>query len=354
MTDNREKILVLLPSPLGDAVLSAPALGAIRRRYADDSIFFLAGRTTRQLLSPSPFCDGWIETGDEGAISLARRLRREGFSMAVLFKNSFGSALVSFLAGIPKRVGYAREGRSLLLTDRIRPAKSAGKYQPAPMIDYYLALTALLGCATDDRQLRLQINPDDSASLSAKLGDVMSADRPVVILVPGGAFGPSKCWPAERFARVADRLIEKYDAAVIVSVAPNEPEKLIAADICRLAEGSLYSLADTPLSMGELKALFAGADLVIANDTGPRHIAIALGRKIITLFGPNDPAWTQTGYKDEIQIAGTADCVPCAKPTCKMPQHICMESISVDAVCLAAEKMLPRIPRTNIDKQTEF
>jgi heptosyltransferase-2 len=342
MADDRKKVLVWLPSPLGDAVLSAPALGAIRRHYADKTIIFLAGRTTRQLLSPSPYCDGWIESEGEGAISLARRLRREGFSMAVLFKNSFGSAMVSFLACIPKRVGYARDGRSLLLTDRIKPARSGGKYQPAPMIDYYLALAALLGCNTDDRQLRLQVDPDDNASLSAKLGDVISAERPVVILVPGGAFGPSKCWPAERFARTADRLIEKYNAAVIVSVAPNEPEKRIAADICRMAKGSLYSLADTPLSMGELKALFAGADLVIANDTGPRHIAIALGRKIITLFGPNDPAWTQTGYKDEIQIAGTAECVPCARPTCKMQRHICMESISVDAVCKAAEKMLER------------
>lgn len=342
MADNQENILVWLPSPLGDAVLSAPALGAIRRRYPDSSIFFLAGRTTRQLLSPSSYCDGWIESeGDEGVFSLARRLRREKFSMVVLFKNSFGSAMVSFLACIPKRVGYARDGRSLLLTDGIKPAKNAdGKYQPAPMIDYYLALAARLGCQTDDRQLRLQTEPDDSASLSAKLGDVMSTDRPVVILVPGGAFGPSKCWPAERFARTADRLIEKYNAAVIVSVAPNEPEKRIAADICRLAEGSLYSLADTPLTMGELKALFARADLVIANDTGPRHIAIALGRKIITLFGPNDPAWTQTGYKDEIQIAGTAECVPCAKPTCKMTEHICMESISVETVCKAAEMMV--------------
>ncbi|MCK5172630.1 MAG: lipopolysaccharide heptosyltransferase II [Planctomycetes bacterium] len=341
MADNKQKILVWLPSPLGDAVLSAPALGAIRRRFPNDSIFFLAGGTTRQLLSPSPYCDGWVESEGEGIFSLARRLRRENFSMAVLFKNSFGSAMVSFLACIPKRVGYARDRRSLLLTDRIRPAKAAdGKYHPTPMIDYYLALAGLLGCETGDRQLRLQTDPDESKSLSAKLGDVFSPDRPVVILVPGGAFGPSKCWPAERFARTADRLIEKYGAAVIVSVAPNESEKRIAADICRMAEGRLYSLADTPLSMGELKALFARADLVITNDTGPRHIAIALGRKIITLFGPNDPAWTQTGYKDEIQIAGTAECVPCAKPTCKMTEHICMESISVDVVCAAADKML--------------
>jgi heptosyltransferase-2 len=82
------------------------------------------------------------------------------------------------------------------------------------------------------------------------------------------------------------------------------------------------------------------ADLVISNDTGPRHIAIALKRKVITLFGPNDPAWTDTGYENEIKIVGDAPCAPCTKPVCKMSEHLCMQAITVDMVCNAAEKLL--------------
>jgi heptosyltransferase-2 len=89
-----------------------------------------------------------------------------------------------------------------------------------------------------------------------------------------------------------------------------------------------------------LKALIAHAELVIANDTGPRHIAVALRRKIITLFGPNDPTWTQTGYPHEIQIVGHAPCAPCQKPRCRQPTRICMESITTAQVIAAAERLL--------------
>ena len=102
--------------------------------------------------------------------------------------------------------------------------------------------------------------------------------------------------------------------ASLLSRTPNEAE--IANDICRSSKNKVYNLAETPLTPGELKALFAKAELVITNDTGPRHIAIALERKVITLFGPNDPVWTRTGYENEIEIIGHAACAPCAKPEC--------------------------------------
>ncbi len=94
------------------------------------------------------------------------------------------------------------------------------------------------------------------------------------------------------------------------------------------------------ISLGELKALFSLAELVISNDTGPRHIAIALGRKVITLFGPNNPAWTDTGCENEIQIIGNVHCAPCSKPKCKKSEHICMQAITVEMVCEAAKELL--------------
>lgn len=344
MSVNREKILVWLPSPVGDAVLCTPALRGLGKRFEGEQIYFLASETVRQLLSPNNFGNEWVDAGRAGLTRLARRLKGHGFSRAVLFKNSFGSALITFLAGVPERIGYARDCRSLLLTQRIYPPKGAdGRFKPVSMIDYYLKIVAQLGCGTADRLTELSVSAEDTAALPAKLPGALSPASPLVVLVPGGAFGPSKRWGAERFARTADWLIEKYGATVVLCVAPNKMEAGIAEQVCEQAERKVHSPAGTGLTMGELKALLAESDLVVTNDTGPRHIAIALGKKLITLFGPNNPEWTQTGYKDEVQIVGEAECVPCDKPQCKQERHLCMEAISVEMVCGAAGKILDEL-----------
>jgi len=343
---NREKILVWLPSPVGDAVLCTPALRGLGKKFEAEDIYFFASETVRRLLSPNNFDNEWVDTKCAGLISLVRQLKSYKFSQAVLFKNSFGSALTTFLAGVPERIGYARDGRSLLLTQRIYPPKSTdGSFKPISMIDYYLTIAAELGCATANRAPELSVSEQDRATLSARLGGAFSPTSPLVVLVPGGAYGPSKRWLVERFAATADWLIAEYDAAVVLCVAPNKMEAEIAEQICRLAERKLHNLAETPLAMGELKALLAESDLVITNDTGPRHIAIALGKKVITLFGPNNPEWTRTGYKDEVQIVGEAECVPCDKPKCRQQRHLCMESISVEMVCTAAGKILDKLKK---------
>jgi heptosyltransferase-2 len=341
MQDERHDIVVWLPSPMGDAILCTPALRSIRQRFHSSRITLLANPIVRQVLSPSRFNDRWLEQQSRNPFAVANKLKKREFAHAVVFKNSFGSALAVFLARIPSRIGYAREKRGILLTDKLHPEKLPnGKFKPVSMIDYYLAIAFALGGVTTDRRLELSVDPDDSESVKARLPEVITAAGPLVIFVPGGAFGPSKCWPSERFARTADRLIEQYNATVVVSVSPHPEERKIAAEICDVSKHKLVSLADKPVSVGELKALFSNADLVITNDTGPRHIAIALQRKVVTLFGPNDPVWTETDCADEIKIVGTAPCAPCQKPRCRKAEHLCMKSISVQAVCNAAQKLL--------------
>lgn len=336
-----EKILVWLPSPLGDAVMSTPALRSIREKFSQENITFLANDPVTQALSPSAFTDRWMSM--EGSFfGLVARLKREKFARVILLKNSFGSALTVFAAGVPKRIGYAREGRGVFLTDKISPLITTGSETPCAMIDYYLMLCELIGCDIGNRQIELSVDKNDVDSLESIFPSLFDGSAPVVILVPGGSFGTSKCWPAIRFAETADRLIETYNAKVVISVAPNEIEKQIASSICSASKNELYNLSNTPLTLGQLKALCSKASLMITNDTGPRHIAIALGGKVVTLFGPNDPAWTKPGYDDEIEIVGIADCVPCAKPKCYKEEHLCMMSISVDHVVNAAEELLGR------------
>lgn len=338
---NRDNILIWLPSPLGDAALCTPALRALRKKFCDQIIYFLASPTVKQLLSPNIFNDHWFETKSHNPLALARQLCQHNFSTAILFKNSFSSALTSFLAKIPERIGYARDCRSFLLTGKIEPQRTfRGRFKPLPMIDYYLKIAECLDCNTQDRQLQLPLDTTEQSSLPPKIQKLLSSDSPFAILVPGGTFGPSKCWPVERFARVADHLNKKYNVNVFISVAPNQKEQNIAKQITRFASKPLHSTADTPLSIAQLKILFANTDLVITNDTGPRHIAIAFERKLITLFGPNNPQWTETDYTNEIKIIGTAPCVPCDKPKCKQPDHTCMNSITVETVCAAADNIL--------------
>lgn len=336
-----DNILVWLPSPMGDAVLCTPALRAIRQLFRSAEITFFANSVVREVLSGTNFNDVWLEQQSDCSFETAKKLKGHNFTHVILFKNSFGSALTVFLARIPIRTGYARNGRSLLLTDKLYPVKfPCGNFKPISMVDYYLAIASWLGADIENTQLELALDPKDGQTLKDKLPDITGSDQPIVVLVPGGAYGPSKCWPSDRFAKTADRLIENYNAKVVVSVSPNPVEKQIAQDICQQSKNDLINLAENPVSLGELKSLLAMAELVITNDTGPRHIAIALKRKLVTLFGPNDPAWTDTGYENEIQIVGTADCVPCQKPVCRKDVLICMESITIETVCDAAEKLL--------------
>jgi heptosyltransferase-2 len=343
MTD--ETIVIWLPSPLGDAAMATPALRAIRSRFAGRRILFWGSAAVQEVLSPTILCDGWV-VKQAGFWNTLRQMKQSRCQLCILLKNSFGSALTAWLAKVPRRIGYARDGRTWMLTESIRPPIDAdGRWIPVPAIDYYLKIAQTLGADNSDRTMELAVDPDDAKILQDKLPAVFNRSGPLVVLVPGGAFGPSKCWPSERFAQVADRLIERHCATVVLSVAPNRQETQIADQICQHAKGPLIHLGQTPVGLGGLKALLARADLVITNDTGPRHIAIALKRKVVTLFGPNNPQWTQTGYTDEIQIIGTGPCVPCDKPVCKQTRHYCMESITAEQVLEAAQKQLLGVRR---------
>ncbi len=336
--NNNGRVLVWLPSPLGDAVMCTPALKALREGMPDKRIYFVGSDMVRDGLSPCDFADEWVRV-DGSVFKKAAQLRGLKFETAILFKNSISCALAVRLAGIGRRVGYYRDGRRILLTHGIKPPKQGSRYKPAPMMDYYVNLLTCIGIQSPERRLILNTDAACEASLAAKMPQLADG-KPLVVLVPGGAFGPSKCWPVEHYARAADYLIGKHNARVVVSVAPKE--RPISDEICRLADNKLINLADNPVSLGELKSLIAKASLVITNDTGPRHIAIALGRPVVTMFGPNDPQWTNSRHPLEVQIVTDEPCAPCQKPQCPDGDAKCMRNIKVESVCAAAERLLSR------------
>jgi heptosyltransferase-2 len=155
----KTNILVWLPSPMGDAVLSTPALRAIREHFSSCEITFYANPIVRQVLSPCSYNDAWLEQKDNNPLAVAKELKKHQFTHAILFKNSFASALAVYLARIPSRIGYVRENRGILLIEKLYPEKlHNGKFKPLSMVDYYLAIASGAGARTSEKSLELSVD----------------------------------------------------------------------------------------------------------------------------------------------------------------------------------------------------
>ena len=348
-----KKILVMLPNPMGDAILSGPALRYLRRRRPESAITLLGNPTVIEILRGNPWSDACLawpaeKNGRQGFWSAARWLREFQFDAVILLPNSFRSAALAFAAGIPRRLGYGRDGRGFLVTDAIAPIRIQGRFPPMSMLDYYgyLMEQTLSGGPenhyfSDGLHLELFTGPQDrqqAEDLLQRWG--IASGRKLVMLVPGGAFGGSKWWPAERFAAVADWLTEK-GYTVVVSCAPNETEKKIAAQILSRVKKPIFNLVEEGLPLGGFKELIRRCALVISNDTGPCHIAAGFQVPLVTLFGPTDPRWTATGYPREIRLRLDVPCGPCQQDTCLL-DHRCLQQIRVDEVLAAVRAQLER------------
>ena len=191
-----------------------------------------------------------------------------------------------------------------------------------------------------DRELQLYTSDADRADVDGLLARWGIDDgRPLVVLVPGGAFGESKWWPAGRFAELADRLTQEENCHVIISCAPTESERALSQAIGRGAQQAVYCLVDEDVTLAQLKELVRRCSLMVSNDTGPCHIAAAFGVPLVTLFGPTDPRWTATSYGGETRLRIDVDCSPCQAGECSR-DHECMKGISVDDVFAAAKGRL--------------
>jgi len=333
-----QRIIIALPTWVGDLVMATPTLRAIRDRFREGKITFLAVPNLCELIDGGDWMDRVIEWSDGskkrsvlGFLRLARRLRRESFDLAILLPNSFRSALLMTLAGVDRRVGYDRDGRGPLLTDRLDVPRVDGEIQPHPICDYYGAIAAALGCPPPGDRLELFTTPQQETAITQKLTARGLADRrPLVVITPGASFGASKLWLPERFAEVADRLHDEMNAAVVVTCGPREES--IARHIQQCARTDIGVFDDPRLTLGELKALIKRCDLLLCNDTGPRHVAKAFNIPVVTVFGPTHQAWTDTNYADERKVSIPVDCGPCQQKTCPLGHHKCMTGVTADMV----------------------
>ncbi len=222
-------------------------------------------------------------------------------------------------------------------------------FQPLPTIDYYLRLAGYLGGRTDDRMMRLGMTSAETTEARSVLAEVgIGSVDSYMLLFPGANFGASKCWLPERFAAVARQIADSagpFNARVLIASAPAEKTlvdallaSLAGADDVRHRVLALYRLnAGRGVSLGALKELVRQANLVLCNDTGPRHFAVAMGTPLVTLFGPTDPRWAETFYSQEVQLSLPVPCGPCQLKKCPT-DHRCMNLLEVGMVMSAIQR----------------
>lgn len=331
------KILALVPNWIGDVAMCTPALRALHRRFPEADLTVAGRASACEVLEGIPWLSALRSIPPRPGLSemlrVARGLRDNARDLAVVFPHSFRAALFAFLTRSRRRVGYKRGVRGALLTDRVAPYTEDGKVAPVYMAKEYLDLVGILGCKDDGEGLELHADPSVVETVRGQL----EGPGPWVGIAPGAAFGPSKMWPADRFARVADMLKEQAGAQCVLLTGPGEEELRDA--IRTAAKAPLVSCDEGRPTLDILKAAISQLDLLVCNDSGPRHVAVAFKVPTVCVMGPTSPRYSEGPYEVGRVLRVDVDCGPCQKPVCDT-DHRCMTGISPELVVEAAKGFL--------------
>ncbi|MDT5271099.1 MAG: heptosyltransferase [Acidobacteriota bacterium] len=324
---------------VGDAVMTVPALRELRRVLPRARLTLATRPWAEGIFAGADFIDDLLVTGNtsnkpSAVFREAREWRAPRFDLAILFPNAFAPALVAALARIPVRVGYATQGRSALLTQRVGVPVWRGQRHE---VFYYLHLIAelerwLYGASTvETREPDTGLRVTDARLREAQLLLVESGvrpGRPLVAMCPGSTNSRAKRWPAERFAAVADMFKERVGADVVLLGAREEMD--ISEEVAqhmRVPPVVLTGKTDLAQTAAVLKA----SDLLVTNDTGPAHVAAAVGCPVVVIFGPTNPITTQPFSTSAEVVRHPPDCAPCMLRDCPI-DHRCMTAVTAEEV----------------------
>lgn len=325
------RVLVVLPRPLGDAVMAEPALRAVRATWPKAWIAWggtrsgleaLAGLSTRDAVLPLGAAVGRRWRTRRRVVAQVRALQ---FDTALLLPNSVSSAFEAWLARIPRRVGTGLSFlRRRLVTEVVQvPLDARGKLAPRSMVDHYMDLAVAGGATRTPSRPRLVVEPFDRERAAIWLASV-EHDRPLLGVQPGAAFGPSKRLPPPVLASAVKRLAQEDGWKPLVLVGPGE-ESLGAALVEAIGPDALATHARPP-DVGLLKGLLARLGALVSADAGPRHMAEALGVPVVVFMGPTDPRW---GGGGEARVVRREDlqCLGCHRRTCPLHHHACLAEL---------------------------
>jgi heptosyltransferase-2 len=340
-----ERIVVRGTNWVGDAMMTLPALRELRRLFPEAHITLATRSWAKGLFNGAEFIDELQIHDGRGLRSFFQQVRswRLGqFDLAVLLTNSIESALVAALARIPVRVGYDAQGRAYLLTHPIAlPEWRSSKHE----VFYYLRIIAGIEWIFTRQQTFLDVQPDASLEVSEARKEEaryllrrqgVTEERPVIALCPGSINSRAKRWPAENYAVLADRCVDTLKAQILLLGSKDELEvSQRVAD--RMHNKPIVLTGQTDIA--EAVAVLSIADLLVTNDTGPAHIAAALGRPTLVIFGPTNPLTTRPFSPFAEIIRHPPDCAPCMLRDCPI-DHRCMTAITPDEVFSHAQALL--------------
>ena len=341
--NNIKRILIRSTNWVGDAILTTPALRAVRKNFPDAKISLLAKPWVEPVFYHNPSVDillrydekgrhgGWI-----GKVRLAKDLRQGKYDLAVLFQNAFEAALISFLAGIPNRLGYSTDGRRFLLTYPVRRNPAFKRFHETA---YYLGILQGAGLVAERTKLTLVISKKERRWAEKTVTEHReNGKKPIVGISPGATFGSAKRWYPERYAMLCDKIYEFCQAHILIF--GGSKERAIGNDMARLMKYPATNLCGAT-NLRQAMALIERCQLFVTNDSGLMHVAAALDIPLIAIFGSTNPTTTGPLGPSSNTVRVPVSCSPCLKPECPT-DHQCMKAITVDMVYRLAEEFLSK------------
>lgn len=336
-----DRVLVVLPNWYGETLFATPFLRTLKTQHPRAFLATLGWPQCREVLLHNPHVDDMLDYDERGTHRslagkwrLIQTLRRQRFDAAFILRKSLSRSLMLALAGIPARIGFANPKSGWLLTHRIPPATL-----PRHKADTYLPLLHAVGVTASTSAYDYVVGEDERRAARDRLSALHLLDaRPLVVLHPGANW-PHKQWSLERFAAVGDRVVEHHQARVLITGGPND---VAHAESIRQHMRKPSTMLAGRTTFRQLAACLEQADVVISNDTGVLHIAAALHRPLVALYGPTSPQLTgPLGNTSRIIVLHHPDCcpnIPCYTPD--HPPHQGMDAITVDEVYDAACELL--------------
>jgi heptosyltransferase-2 len=341
--NNFKRILIVRTDRIGDVLLSTPVIKALRVQYPQAYIAMMVSPYAKDIVEGNPYLDEVVIYDKDGrhkswisSVRFALGIKKKRFDLAVVLHPTNRVHLVTFFAGIPRRIGYDRK-LGFLLTDRIKHTKQYGEKHES---EYNLDLLRCLDIYPQDRDLFMPIRPESEEQVEGLFKQKGIKESDGLLALHPGASCPSKIWPNERFAEVSDRLIDNYGFKVLIIAGPRD--MALAESVIKHMRHPAVNLAGKT-SVSQLASVLKRCRLFISNDSGPVHIASAVGTPVISIFGRNQKGlspkrWGPLGIKDKV-LHREVGCIECLAHNCAKG-FICLKAITVEDVLRLADSIL--------------